>query len=347
MINAHKLDLGRGWFRASGADGDVVISSRMRLGRNFDGHVFTDLLSNSDREALAGRLRAVVQGHSDTFSRLQLAHNDREILPVLLERGLLNSGGGSIDEVFVRADQGCVIIPFDREHLTLVGVRSGLELRSIHDDLSRLAGRIDGDLPFAVSLHWGYVAADPMQSGALLQASVLLHLPALVELGDPNAALQSVEGRGIRLARFHSAQANSLANVYQLETVAVPGASEEDITVQLEETVRGLVDYEREARLQLLQSRRQDTAESVERAIGLLRYTSAIAADEAMALLSWIRLGVALELTEEISMEEVTALLFVSQRCHLMHAVSACGTHAGDEDDRRAQLLRQRLAATS
>ena len=341
MIVARKLDLGRGWFRASGADGDVVISSRIRLGRNIDGFLFCDMLDNAEREALAFRLRSVIQGHRNTYSRFQVAQQDKQIRTVLLERTLLNAKSNEIDEVFVRVDQRCVVIPFDGEHVTLVGVRSGLELREIFQDLSRLADRIDRDLPFAVSLHWGYVGADPLASGALMQASALLHLPALVELGDPQSAFAALSAAGIRLEVFRSGQTNSLANVYQITTAPICGATEDQILIQLEKAVRGLVHYEREARAQLLQSRRQETAESMQRAIGLLRYASAIRAEEALALLSWIRLGVALELTEEISMEEVTELLFVSQRCHVMHA-SATGK---DEDDRRADLLRQRLAA--
>lgn len=344
MIVARKLDLGRGWFQTAGAQSDVVISSRIRLGRNIDGHAFGVLLAEPERAELASRLRAVIQGCRDSFYRLELAQDDRLLHSVLLERNLLSASEHGIDEVYVRSDQLCTVVPFDGEHVVLVGIRSGLELRSIHRDLSRLAGRIDRDLPFAVSLHWGYVAADPLASGALMQGSILLHLPALVEQGDPDGALDKARSGAARLELFPSGQANrngSLANVFQLSNAPNCGLNEEQIIVQLEEAVHGLVHYEREARAQLLQGRRRETTESVERAIGLLRHTPAIGAEEALVLLSWIRLGVALELTEEISIEEVTALLFVSQRCNVMQV----SQRPGDEDDRRARLLRDRLAS--
>ncbi len=342
MVVAHKLDLGRGWFWESGADTDVVILSRIRLGRSFDGTVFTDSLSFEERAALASEIRRFLHDHPVVFGRFRLNQNTSEPAALLRERFLLEARSTDCPEIYVRDDQHCVVVPFEDDHLALWGFRSGLGLRDCHQDIAAFAAEFDDQLPFAVSLRWGYLSPDPGVAGAVLRASVLLHLPALIESGDPEGAIAEVAGAGlVRVENFRSGRTASLAAVVQLTGTPTFGADESRILVQLEEAVERLVHYEREARHELLRNRGEETADMVRRALGLLRHTTAVRADEAMELLSWIRLGVALEITDELTMEEATALLFVSQRSHVMREARV----NEDENGLRALLLKQQLTS--
>lgn len=342
MVIAHKLDLGRGWFWEAGADTDVVILSRIRLGRNFDGFAFTDTLSFEGRAALASEIRRFLHDRPTVFGRFRLNRASAGPGDLLRERFLLDEASTGCPEVYVRDDQQCVLIPFDGDHLSLRGFRSGRALPACHEDLAAFASDIDAELPFAVSLHWGYLSPDPGTAGAVLRASVLLHLPALIECGDRDGAIAEAAGEGrVRVESFRSGRTASLAAVVQISSTPAFGTNESGILVQLEEAIERLVHYEREARAELLRHRGDETADMVRRALGLLRHTPAVRAEEAMELLSWIRLGAALKITDELTMEEATALLFVSQRSHVLRQAGA----DEDEDGLRATLLKRQLAS--
>lgn len=342
MLVARKLDLGRGWFWESGADTDVVILSRVRLGRNIDGVVFSESMSFEERGALASRFRRILHEHPAVFGRFPLNERISDSGALLRERFLLETASTNCPEIYVRDDQRCAVIPFEEDHLALWGFRSGRALRDCHEDMVSLAAEIESELPFAVSLRWGYLSPDPGAAGAVLRASALLHLPALIEAGDHDGAIADIVGEGyVRVESFRSSRTASLAEIVQVSSTPVFGADESRILVQLEEAIERLVHYEREARVELLRHRGEEVAEMVRRALGLLRHTPTVQAEEAMELLSWIRLGVALEITEEVTMEEATALLFVTQRSHVMREARV----NEDENGLRAMVLKRQLAS--
>ncbi len=340
MVIAHKLDLDRGWFFAAGPEGDVVLSTHVRLGRNVAGYPFLPLLPAEARTEIAEAIRTVLDGRDEEFGAFSDPLDQTALL--LRERRLVDVPLEHVGEVFVRADQAVAVTLFDEDHVRVSASRSGWAPSDALSDACAIADIVDAELPFAVSLHWGYMGPDPNVSGAALRASALLHLPALMDSPQAHEAVHSALSPGIVIKAFRSSGSHSLGNVYLLESGAHPGWNETKILDELANCVSRLVHYEREARETLRNEHREETRESVERALAMLRNAAAIRADDAMQLLSWVRLGVALGLTDEIGMEEVTSLLFLSQKSHLMQS----GDRPEDnEDDCRAHLLRRCLAA--
>lgn len=340
MVIADKLDLDRGWFFAAGPEGDVVLSTHVRLGRNVAGYPFLPLLPAEAQTEIAEAVRTVLDGRDEEFGAFSDPLDQTALL--LRERRLVDVPLQHVGDVFVRADQAVAVTLFDEDHVRVSASRSGWAPSDALSNACAIADIVDTQLPFAVSLHWGYMGPDPNVSGAALRASALLHLPALMDSPQAHEAVHSALSPGIAIKAFRSSGSHSLGNVYLLETGAHPGWNETKILDELANCVSRLVHYEREAREMLRNERREETRESVERALAMLRNAAAIRADDAMQLLSWVRLGVALGLTDEIGMEEVTSLLFLSQKSHLMQS----GDRPEDnEDDCRAHLLRRCLAA--
>ena len=340
MVIAHRLDLDRGWFFTPGPEGDVVLSTHVRLGRNVAGYPFIPLLSAEARTQITEAVRTVLDGLEEEFGVFSDPLDQTALL--LRERRLVDVPLQHDGDVFVRADQGVTVTLFDEDHVRVSASQSGWSPADVLSEARTIADTVDTHLPFAVSLHWGYMGPDPHASGAAVRASALLHLPALMDSPQAHDAVGTALAPGIAIKAFRSSGSHSLGNVYLLESGVHPGWNETNILDELATSVSRLVHYEREAREGLLNERRDDTRESVERALALLRNAAAIRADDAMQLLSWVRLGVALGLTDEIGMEEVTSLLFLSQKSHLLQ--SGDGPE-DNEDDSRAHLLRRCLAA--
>ena len=84
-------DYGLSWLEASGDHADIVLSTRVRLARNLQGHAFGPRARVNDREAVLRRFkessaRSEILGHG-TF--LELADMETRTRRILLERRLV------------------------------------------------------------------------------------------------------------------------------------------------------------------------------------------------------------------------------------------------------------------
>ena len=85
------------------------------------------------------------------------------------------------------------------------------------------------------------------------------------------------------------------------------------------------------------------------RAYGILRYAKSISSREAIELLSALRLGVAIGIAKDVSLEAVTSLLFVTQQAHIHLFTGATGDEADVEmiDFARAGLIHEFLESNT
>ena len=85
-------DYGLGWLDASGPESDIVLSTRVRLARNLQGHAFGPRARVNDREAVLSQSRAAkdacgcLQG-ATLWELAEVAPRTRQIL---LERRLVS-----------------------------------------------------------------------------------------------------------------------------------------------------------------------------------------------------------------------------------------------------------------
>jgi protein arginine kinase len=106
--------------------------------------------------------------------------------------------------------------------------------------------------------------------------------------------------------------------------------------------VRQVMDYEEQARQVLLRDAPAIIEDKVWRAYGLLRYARALSFEEAMNLLSGVRLGVGVNLIPDVGMYTLNKLLVYTQPAHLAVAE---GVAPGEPDlpVRRARFVRKVL----
>jgi protein arginine kinase len=50
-------DIGLGWLEGGGAHADIVLSTRVRLARNLQGHAFSTRIRDGEREQILERVR--------------------------------------------------------------------------------------------------------------------------------------------------------------------------------------------------------------------------------------------------------------------------------------------------
>lgn len=320
-------DGGISWADASGPDGHIVLSTRVRLARNLQGTAFTTRARDEDRERIfeevvaAGRGTRSLGPDAAVFRLEELDRADRQLL---YERHLISKELAALDAAGrVRPGSGLVlagdvgVMVNEEDHLRLQSLYSGFALPRAYGALERLDRELGARLPFAFHPEFGYLTACPTNAGTGLRASVLIHLPGLVLTKEIAKVLQGLSQVGLTFRGLYGEGSEVVGNFFQLSNQTTLGKSEEELLDHLGKIVRQVIAYEEQARQVLLRDAPSVIADKVWRAYGLLRYARSLSFEETMNLLSGVRLGVGLNLIPDLGVYTLNKLMIFSQPAHL------------------------------
>jgi protein arginine kinase len=230
----------------------------------------------------------------------------------------------------------------EEDHLRIQGLHSGFALDAGYTEVDRLDAELGQRLAFAFHPEFGYLTSCPTNVGTGLRASVLIHLPGLVLTKEISKVLQGLAQVGLTFRGLYGEGSEVVGNFFQLSNQTTLGSSEHELLDHLGKMVRQVMDYEEQARQVLLRDAPTIIEDKVWRAYGLLRYARSLSFDEAMNLLSGVRLGVGVGLIPDLGMYTLNKLLVQSQPAHLAVAE---GLSSSDPDlpIRRARFVRKVL----
>lgn len=346
------------WLRGVGDSCDVVMSSRVRLARNLAGFPFMPKAERADREQILELCRRQIESarltpqhmwidlhHATKPERMLLV--ERQLISRPHARGKLSNGKGGSDEPRAVAiglpDEQLAVSLNEEDHLRLQVIRSGLDLAEAHRLADRADDALEAGLEFAFNPAFGYLTACPTNVGTGARFSVMLHLPGLKLTGEIEKVKNAADDMGLAVRGFYGEGSEAAGDFFQLSNQITLGKSEQRLLeIMQDEIVPKVVEYERRARDVLLGKRRRSTEDSIFRAVGLLENARLLSVEEAMNLLSRIRLGVMLRLVTDIKPDTVCHLLLLIQNAHLGRT-HAQELDAIDRNAARADLVRTRL----
>ena len=346
-------DGGVGWLDASGPSSHLVLSTRVRLARNLAGHAYATRNSDVEREAVLSLVEAAA-AETTTLRRpvrFRLDRLDRTDRQLLHERHLVSKELAGLEgETGVRSAATLLLqdavgaMVNEEDHLRLQGFRSGFDLAAAYEAVDRLDTELGQRLPFAFHSDFGYLTACPTNVGTGLRASVLIHLPGLVLTKEISKVLQGLAQVGLTYRGLYGEGSEVVGNFFQLSNQTTLGKSEQELLDHLAKMVRQVMAYEEQARDVLARDATTVIQDKVWRAFGLLRYARALSFDEAMNLLSGVRLGVGMEIIPGIGMYTLNKLLIYAQPAHLAQLE---GVPVADPElpVRRANYVRRVLEA--
>ncbi len=319
-------DGGVSWLDGSGQESGIVLSTRVRLARNLHGLPFTVRTKAVDRSAILERVLEAAKAAPDLAEAtlFRLDKLDALSRQLLHERHLISKEIGGFDEdVGVRSDAALLtdgelgIMINEEDHLRLQCLRSGFALSEAYVTLERLDANLGERLPFAFHPEFGYLTSCPTNAGTGLRASVLIHLPGLVLTKEIAKVLQGLSQVGLTFRGLYGEGSEVVGNFFQLSNQTTLGKSEDELLDHLGKIVRQVVDYETKAREVLQRGAPAVISDKVWRAYGLLRYARSLSFEETMNLLSGVRLGVGLNMINDLSVYTLNKLLVFTQPAHL------------------------------
>ncbi len=329
----------------------IVMSSRVRLARNVRGAAFPGWAKKPERVKILEAIRPAVESlpeMKDAFSEAMdnLGALDKQILVerhlISREHAAKNSGSGL---VLNREESICVMIN-EEDHLRMQALRPGLQLRQAWGAIDHLDSELEKNLDYAFDNELGYLTACPTNLGTGIRVSAMLHLPGLVLAEQINPIIQSVNKLGLAVRGLYGEGTEALGNVFQVSNQMTLGETETMIVERLEKVLAQIIEHEENARQTLLEKKPKVVFNHIGRAYGILANAHSISSKETMNLLSFMRLGVDLELFPGAERSLVDELFILTQPAHLQKQFSD-KLSAEERDLLRADMVRDRLKNVS
>lgn len=326
---------------------DVLISTRIRLARNLKDFPFPCKLNSQGREKVIEKVRdAVKKSNSPVasdFSFIKMSELTSSQSVSLVEKRLVSPEFISDTDgraLLISKDECFSIMINEEDHIRLQVITKGLSLEQAYDTADKLDTLLDENLDFAFDEKLGYLTQCPTNLGTGMRASVMLHLPALEKSRAINRIAGNLSKLGLTIRGAHGEGTEPKGALYQLSNQVTLGISEKAAIENLKNITEQLIAQENQARERLCSS--IDIQDAISRSLGILRSALVISHDEALKLLSNVRLGIVSKQITDVSTETIDKLMLAVEPATLTVSLNK-NLSAHDRDIERAKLIRAEL----
>ncbi|MBE6757340.1 MAG: protein arginine kinase [Ruminococcaceae bacterium] len=332
------------WYRQNGNEGDVVISTRIRLARNLPTYPFPAGMTAEQRREVCQKVRAALQACEEKWEYLEMQNMLERDALAMVERHLISPDFAACTEgsgLLLAEDESVSLMVCEEDHLRLQAMGAGLQPDELYQKLDAIDTLLDESLHFAFDERLGYLTQCPTNLGTGMRASVMLHLPALQERGMVQQLANTVSKLGLTIRGMYGEGSRSEGALYQLSNQVTLGISEQAAIDNLKGIVAQIVKEERAARDEAAKS--PVFADRVFRSLGILQNARLLSHEESMKLLSYLRMGITAGLIETVTLDTVNGLMYDVQPAAVMTAARE-DMDAAARDAARAAMVRNVLS---
>ncbi|MBL7106927.1 MAG: ATP--guanido phosphotransferase, partial [Phycisphaerae bacterium] len=181
----------------------------------------------------------------------------------------------------------------EEDHLRIQVIKSGSQLQQCWEQINDIDDRIEKKIDYAFSPKLGYLTACPTNVGTGIRVSVMLHLPALKMVGHIEKFLSATKAMSLAVRGLFGEGTEAIGDFYQLSNQVTLGINEQETVSKFEKfIIPEIVEYETVARKELAEKKLDLLDDTISRAMALLKNAHLISSQEALLLLSHLRLGV-------------------------------------------------------
>lgn len=336
------------WMRGSGPQGDIVLGSRIRLARNLKGIPFPGAANREQLKhvlQVSESLAPLLEDYGEVRF-LKMAEVESLERQILVEQHLISPDHAqntiAKGVILGKHDEISVMIN-EEDHLRIQVLHPGLQLEAAWELADEIDDRFEAKLDFAFDQHLGYLTACPTNVGTGLRASVMLHLPGLQLVNQVGQVLGAVSKFGLAVRGLYGEGSEAHGNIYQLSNQATLGLSEEAIIERLNRLTAQILQGERQAREFLMKDKnRLATEDRLYRSYGILTHARTMTTQEALSLLSDVKLGVELGIIPNVDPNVLKQLIVLTRAAHLQRVMGQ-ELPPHERDRLRASLIRDML----
>ena len=323
---------------------DVVISSRVRLARNYQDIPFPTMMNDVWAAESVRRTTDAVASVEDAgdYRLVRLAETPPVDRQALIERHLISrdlNQRSDISAALIRKDDRVSIMVNEEDHLRIQALMPGDQLETAARMAREMDDRIERSVQYAFDEQLGYLTACPTNTGSGMRASEMLHLPALTMGGQMGSVGQSVAKLGLTIRGLYGEGSEALGNLYQVSNQITLGRTEQEIVETLSAVSKQLTDLERKQRRAIQEQDAVGLEDQLMRSVGVFAHARRMGTKEFTQRWSDVRFAAAMRLVA-IPLERLDRLLYEAQPACVIQSAGRDLT-AQQRDQARAELIRE------
>ena len=287
------------WFECEEENRQNIISSKIRLARNWSEYVFPAKLSKEESLEMVKRLCEGLadlgeqdKNQYETTYLEDLSELDRRALK---ERRVLNASVLSRKApmaLMVSEKEDISLVFNGTDHIRIQALSTGLHLQELLKTANEVDDFINARFSYAFDEKYGYLTSFPTNVGTGMRASVMVHLPSL-SLGKKFSSVLTNMGRfGVSIRGAYGEGRENYGSIFEVTNQKTMGQTEKELADLVGKVAQQLNDQENQVRALTLKNHKLEREDEVYKSYGVLKYARRLTMKEAMTYLSQLMAGI-------------------------------------------------------
>jgi len=324
---------------------EIVITSRIRLARNLKNYKFPIKMTDEESEKVIFEVKSAVEKQNLNYKLTYMKDLTEIEKSVLIENHLISPALAEKKEqaaFLLSPDQRVSIMLNEEDHIRIQTLENGMSLKECWYESNKIDDILEEQVDYAFDKELGYVTSCPTNIGTGMRASVMVHLPALFITNQIDKLLYGVSQLGVAVRGVYGEGTKSVGHLYQISNQGTLGVSEETLIDKISQIVMQIVEKEEKTREHLKKNNLNELEDDFYRAYGLLTNARRMSAEEAMKLLSLVKLAKEMGIMHMAEDKNVYDLMVKIQPNNISSA-SGKEMLPKERDQKRAELIRNEL----
>ncbi len=259
QMTGHKSDFSLDGLAIENLDpeGKYVVSTRIRVGRNFAKYAFPSAISTEDRAALEAEIVDALQHLPDDLKGTYIpldGMSDLDRQQMVQDHFLFKEGDRFLESVgvnrdwpknrgiFFSADKKFLVWISEEDSMRIISMQPGADIAEVFIRLRTALDAINDHIAFAFDDTRGYHTTCPTNLGTAMRASVHIKIPKFSARENFKAICSTL---GLSIRGVHGEHSESSDGIYDISNKRRLGITEREIYQQLYDGVKKLIEIEK------------------------------------------------------------------------------------------------------
>ena len=327
------------WYLQRGKDSDVVVNCKIMFSRNLRNHRF-NTRSLPEIQEIENEVKSKLQGIGYNLKFIKIKDLDELTKRSMVEKGLIDETSikNENTSILINDDENICIVLNSQDHIEIQVFNAGMELESTFNLAKEIDNEIDKIFDIAKSKKYGYLTSSPLDVGTGLKAEVTIHLPGLTMTGNMRKVAIAMNNLGVSFSSKYINGQENIGDIYKMKNKQTLGISEDTIIKNLKAISEKMIEQERAAR-SILGKNQIELEDMVYRDFGTLVNARKLRWQEAIKLMSNVKMGVDMGVIKELSDNDIVKIYFYINPANLQKYFSQ-NLDGYDRDIKRGEMIR-------
>ena len=327
------------WYLQRGKDSDVVVNCKIMFSRNLRNHRF-NTRSLPEIQEIENEVKSKLQGIGYNLKFIKIKDLDELTKRSMVEKGLIDEATikNENTSILINDDENICIVLNSQDHIEIQVFNAGMELESTFNLAKEIDNKIDKIFDIAKSKKYGYLTSSPLDVGTGLKAEVTIHLPGLTMTGNMRKVAIAMNNLGVSFSSKYINGQENIGDIYNMKNKQTLGISEDTIINNLKAISEKMIEQERAAR-SILGKNQIELEDMVYRNFGTLVNARKLKWQEAIKLMSNVKMGVDMGVIKELSDNDIAKIYFYINPANLQKYFSQ-NLDGYDRDIKRGEMIR-------